>query len=99
MQIIYFQFKEFYVPFMTLQSIGFNFCAKIMEGSCVFVVQVGLVLTLEATLMDRQERASPNHNHSDDGNIFINQLYSYRPITNPKSQNSLDIPQFSAFCP
>ena len=41
-----------------------------MEGSCVFVVQVGLVLTLEATLMDHQERASPNHNHSDDGNIF-----------------------------
>ena len=35
-QIIYFQFKEFYVPFMTLQSIGFNFFAKIMKGSCVF---------------------------------------------------------------
>ena len=36
MQIIYFLFKEFYVPLMTLQSIGFKFFAKIMKGSCVF---------------------------------------------------------------
>ena len=35
-QIIYFQFKEFYVPFMTLQSTGFKFFAKIMTGSCIF---------------------------------------------------------------
>ena len=34
-QIIYFRFKELYVLFMTLQSIGFNFFVK-MEGSCVF---------------------------------------------------------------
>ena len=50
MQIIYFQVKDFYVPFVTLQSIGFIFFAKIMKGSCVFVVQVVLVLTLQATL-------------------------------------------------
>ena len=31
-----FQFTEFYVFFMTLQSIGFKFFAKIMKGSCVF---------------------------------------------------------------
>ena len=36
MQIVNFQFKDFYVPFMTLQSIGFKFFAKIMKGSCVF---------------------------------------------------------------
>ena len=35
---------------MTLQSISFKFFAKIMRGSCVFVVQVVLVLTLQATL-------------------------------------------------
>ena len=35
-QIINFQFKDFHEPFMTLQSIGFNFFAKIMRGSCVF---------------------------------------------------------------
>ena len=35
-QTIYFQFKEFYVPFMTPQSIGFKIFAKIMKGSCVF---------------------------------------------------------------
>ena len=35
-EIICFQFKEFYEPFMTLQSIGFKFFAKIMKGSCVF---------------------------------------------------------------
>ena len=34
--IIYFQFREFYVPFMTLQSIGFKFFAKVIKGSCVF---------------------------------------------------------------
>ena len=31
-----FQFKDFYVPFMTLQSIDFIFNAKIMKGSYVF---------------------------------------------------------------
>ena len=31
---------------MTLESIGFKFFAKIMKGSCVFDVQVVLVLTL-----------------------------------------------------
>ena len=36
MQIIYFEFKDFYVSFMTLQSIGFKFFAKMMKGSCVF---------------------------------------------------------------
>ena len=35
MQIIYFQFKEFHVYFMILQSIGFKFFGKIMKGSCV----------------------------------------------------------------
>ena len=35
-QIIYFQFKDFHVPFMTLQSIGFKLFAKIMKVSCVF---------------------------------------------------------------
>ena len=35
-QIIYFQFKDFHVPFMTLQSIGFKLFAKIMRGGCVF---------------------------------------------------------------
>ena len=35
-QIIYFKFKDFYVPFIALQSIGFRFFAKIMRGSCVF---------------------------------------------------------------
>ena len=34
--IIYFQFKDFHVPFMALQSIDFKFFAKIMRGSCVF---------------------------------------------------------------
>ena len=36
MQIIYFQFKECYISFMTLQNIGFRFFAKIMTGNCVF---------------------------------------------------------------
>ena len=31
-----FPFKDFYVVFMTLQSIGFKCFAKIMKGSCVF---------------------------------------------------------------
>ena len=35
---------------MALQSIGFKFFAKIMKRSCVFVVQVVLVLILRATL-------------------------------------------------
>ena len=35
-QIIYFQFKDFHVPFMTLLSIAFKFFAKIMRGGCVF---------------------------------------------------------------
>ena len=35
-QISSFQFKDFYVPFMNLQSIGFTFFAKIMKGSWVF---------------------------------------------------------------
>ena len=34
----YFQFKEFYVPFIALQSIGFKFFAEIMTGSCVFLL-------------------------------------------------------------
>ena len=45
----YFQFKDFHVPFMTLQSIGFKFFAKIM-GVVFFAVQVILVLPLQATL-------------------------------------------------
>ena len=32
----YFQFKDFYVPFMTLQGIGFKCFAKIITGSCIF---------------------------------------------------------------
>ena len=32
----YFQFKDFHVPSMTLQSIAFKFFAKIIRGSCVF---------------------------------------------------------------
>ena len=32
----YFQFKDFYVRFMTLQSIVFKLFAKIMKQSCVF---------------------------------------------------------------
>ena len=35
-QIIFFQFKDFHIPFMTLQSIGLKFLTKIMRGSCVF---------------------------------------------------------------
>ena len=35
-QIIYFQFRDFHVPFTTLQSISFKFFAKIIRGSCVF---------------------------------------------------------------
>ena len=35
-QIIYFQVKDFDVPFMTLQRIALKFCAKIMKRSCVF---------------------------------------------------------------
>ena len=49
-QIIYFQSKDFHLPFMTLQSIGFKFFAKIIRESCVFIVQVALALTLGATL-------------------------------------------------
>ena len=36
MQIVYFQFKDFHVPFMTLQGIGFKFFANIIRGSYVF---------------------------------------------------------------
>ena len=32
----HFQFKDFHVHFMTLQSAGFKFFAEIMRGSCVF---------------------------------------------------------------
>ena len=32
----HFQFKDFYISFMTLQGIGFKFFAKIMKGSCIF---------------------------------------------------------------
>ena len=32
----YFQFRNFYIPFMNLQSIGFKFFAKIMKENCVF---------------------------------------------------------------
>ena len=32
----YFQFKNFHVPFVILQSTGFTFFAKTMRGSCVF---------------------------------------------------------------
>ena len=35
-EIIYFQFKDFYVPFINLESIGFKFFAKIMKANCVF---------------------------------------------------------------
>ena len=35
-QIIYFHFKGFFVPFMTLHGIGFKFFAKIIKGSSVF---------------------------------------------------------------
>ena len=35
-QIISFKFKDFHVHFMTLQSIGFKFFAKIMRESCLF---------------------------------------------------------------
>ena len=47
-----FQFKEFYVPYMTLHSIGFKFFTKIMSV-VLFVVKVVLVLTLQATLILR----------------------------------------------
>ena len=50
MQIIYFLFKDFYIPFMTLWSIGPNIFTKIMKESLFFIVQVVLVLTLQATL-------------------------------------------------
>ena len=33
-----FPIQSFHVPFMNLQSIGFNFFATIMRGSCVFCV-------------------------------------------------------------
>ena len=36
MQIIYFEFKEFHVPFKTLQSIFLKFFAKKMKGNCIF---------------------------------------------------------------
>ena len=59
-QIIYFKFKDFHVPFMSMQSIGFKFFAKIMRESCVFWLvglkliqleqQAVLVLTLQTTL-------------------------------------------------
>ena len=35
-QIIYFQLKDFNVPFMIMQSIGFNFFSKIMREICSF---------------------------------------------------------------
>ena len=57
MQIIYFQFKEFYVPSMTLQSIGFKCFAKIMKV-VFFVAQVVLVLTLQANLSRNKNRVN-----------------------------------------
>ena len=54
MQIIYFQLKDFYVPFMTLQSIAFKFFAIIMKVVVFFVVQVVLVLTLQVALRPNQ---------------------------------------------
>ena len=35
---------------MNLNSTGFKIFAKIMRGNCVFVVQITLALTLQATL-------------------------------------------------
>ena len=49
MQVIHFQFKDFLVLFMTLKSIGFKIFAN-WEEVKFFVVQVVLVLTLQATL-------------------------------------------------
>ena len=48
-EIIYFQFKEFYVLFITLQSIGLKFFAKIMKGSCVFCCSSCIIFNLQVT--------------------------------------------------
>ena len=57
-------FKDFHIPFMTLENIGFKVFAKITRGSCccVFVDQVVQVLTLQAvslTFIDFK-RTSPS---------------------------------------
>ena len=52
-QIIYFQVKDFHIPFITRQRISFKFFAKIMRGVVFFVFQVVLVLILQATLIKR----------------------------------------------
>ena len=53
--IIYFQSKDTYLPFMILQSIGFNFFAKNRKEVVFFVVHVVLVLTLQATLSSKSK--------------------------------------------
>ena len=50
--IIYFQFKDFHVPFMTLQILVLNFLLKQREEVVFLVFQVLLVLTPQATLSD-----------------------------------------------
>ena len=35
-KLFLFQFKDFHVPLTTLQSIGFNFFAKVTRGNCIF---------------------------------------------------------------
>ena len=40
MLIIYFQFKDFHEPFMTLQGIGFKIFAKILKRSRVFCCSI-----------------------------------------------------------
>ena len=37
-QIVYFHFEVFHLPFMFLKCNGFNFFAKIMEGSYAFLL-------------------------------------------------------------
>ena len=79
MQIIYFQFKEFYVPSMTLQSIGFKFFAKIKEV-VFFVVQVAL--TLQATLNTLNHTLIP----------FVTIVVSWKPhLTNSSTAFSLKL--------
>ena len=53
---IYFQFKDFDVPFITLQSIGLKCFAKVMKGSCVFYCSSCISFNPTSHLKDKKLR-------------------------------------------
>ena len=100
-QIIYFQFKEFYVPFMTLQSNGFNFFAKIMKGSCIFYCSSCISFNPTRHLKNVCIRCFPQHGTICA--IYKKWKHSWRSVTFSKvaalvcNFNKRDIPPWVFF--